>query len=422
MATITKGKTFVNGELVTPASIHALVDSATVANIVNADISASAAIADTKLATISTAGKVLPVAVQGTAVITTDSRLSDARTPTSHVHDDRYYQKTETNILLDGKQPLGSYAPTTHTHDDRYYTETEMTTLLAGKQASGSYAPATGIAPSAITGTAVITTDSRLSNARPPTAHTHDAADITAGTLANTRTTATAENTANTIVARDASGNIKGQDLISERFSPDGNCGILQFRKGMGTVSSPANTAGANPNLGIISFNAYSFETWEQAAAVVVNQVTIDASQRPIGNFQIQTRSFNGNFVSRLNINGDGNAVFSGTCSATVLFQTSDLEEKENINYNFNHGLEKVKSLKPVHFDFKTGPKGNLGFIAQDLVKEIPDAVISYNKVISENGIEQEVERLGLKEGHLVAVLVKAVQELAARVAALEAK
>ena len=84
--------------------------------------------------------------------------------------------------------------------------------------------------------------------------------------------------------------------------------------------------------------------------------------------------------------------------------------------------MEKVKSLKPVHFDFKTGPKGNLGFIAQDLVKEIPDAVISYNKVISENGIEQEVERLGLKEGHLVAVLVKAVQELAARVEALEAK
>ena len=78
--------------------------------------------------------------------------------------------------------------------------------------------------------------------------------------------------------------------------------------------------------------------------------------------------------------------------------------------------------MKPVHFDFKTGPKGNLGFIAQDLVKEIPDAVISYNKVISENGIEQEVERLGLKEGHLVAVLVKAVQELAARVEALEAK
>ena len=144
MATVTKGKTFINGELVTPAALHQMVDSATVTGIANADIAANAAIADTKLAQISTAGKVLPAAVQGTAVITTDSRLSDARTPTSH------------------------------THDDRYYTESEMNTLLAGKQASGSYAPATGIAPSAITGTAVITTDSRLSDARTPTTHTHD--------------------------------------------------------------------------------------------------------------------------------------------------------------------------------------------------------------------------------------------------------
>lgn len=53
-------------------------------SIVDADINSSAAIADTKLATISTPGKVAPVAVTGTAVITTDPRLSDARTPTAH--------------------------------------------------------------------------------------------------------------------------------------------------------------------------------------------------------------------------------------------------------------------------------------------------------------------------------------------------
>jgi hypothetical protein len=109
MATITKGKTFTNGELVTPANLHQMVDAATVANIVNADISAAAAIADTKLAQITTVGKVLPAAVQGTAVITTDSRLSDARTPTTHTHDDRYYTESEINTLLAGKQASGSY-------------------------------------------------------------------------------------------------------------------------------------------------------------------------------------------------------------------------------------------------------------------------------------------------------------------------
>jgi len=66
-----------------------------------------------------------------------------------------------------------TFPPATHDHDGRYYTETETDTLLAGKQAAGSYAPATGIDPSAITGTAVITTDGRLSDSRSPLSHTH---------------------------------------------------------------------------------------------------------------------------------------------------------------------------------------------------------------------------------------------------------
>lgn len=73
MATITKGKTFTNGELVTPASIHQLVDAATISGIVNADISASAAIADTKLAQISTANKVANSATSATSANTANA-------------------------------------------------------------------------------------------------------------------------------------------------------------------------------------------------------------------------------------------------------------------------------------------------------------------------------------------------------------
>lgn len=80
MATITKGKTFTNGELVTPARIHQLVDEATINGIVNADISAGAAIADTKLAQITTANKVSQSAVTN---LTTDLA---GKAPTSHTH------------------------------------------------------------------------------------------------------------------------------------------------------------------------------------------------------------------------------------------------------------------------------------------------------------------------------------------------
>jgi hypothetical protein len=51
MATVTKGRTFVSGETVTPTKLNELVDNATVTSIVDADVSASAAIALSKLAT-----------------------------------------------------------------------------------------------------------------------------------------------------------------------------------------------------------------------------------------------------------------------------------------------------------------------------------------------------------------------------------
>jgi hypothetical protein len=99
-----------------------------------------------------------PSAVSGTAVITTDARLSDARTPTAH--------------------------KTSHS--------TGGTDALAPSDIGA--APATGISPSAITGTAVITTDARLSDARTPTAHktSHESGGSDALTLAANQVTGTA--------------------------------------------------------------------------------------------------------------------------------------------------------------------------------------------------------------------------------------
>jgi hypothetical protein len=51
MAQLTKGQTFAGAETVTATKLNNLVDNATIANIVNADVSASAAIALSKLAT-----------------------------------------------------------------------------------------------------------------------------------------------------------------------------------------------------------------------------------------------------------------------------------------------------------------------------------------------------------------------------------
>ena len=73
MATLTKGKTFTNGETVTPQKLHELVDLGTVSGIVNADIAAGAAISDSKLAQIATAGKVANTATTATSANTANS-------------------------------------------------------------------------------------------------------------------------------------------------------------------------------------------------------------------------------------------------------------------------------------------------------------------------------------------------------------
>ena len=445
MATITKGKTFVNGELVTPEKLHQLVDAATLSpfvnadisttaaialsklatgalptaitvasanivdgTIVNADISTTAAIADSKLAQITTAGKVLPAAVQGTAVITTDSRLSDARTPT------------------------------THTHDDRYYTETEMNNLLAGKQASGSYAPATGIAATAITGTAVITTDTRLSNARTPTTHTHAAADIasgtlaiariptgttattvcigndsrlsdartptththaaadiTSGTLANARTTATNANTANAIVARDASGN----------FS-------------VGAIDATNTLTGSGLRVRWPDENSNAASGFEQNPSIGHTLKINCGRNAPAGR----------EFINFVRVNSSGDTTILGTITAqgspflnSVAYNTtSDYRLKTNIE-PLTAAVARLLQI-PVHrFHFIGGEAGTKvdGFLAHEAQAVVPESVTGTKDEVDADGkpIYQ-----GIDQSKLVPLLAAAVQELAARVAALEAK
>lgn len=73
MATLSRGQTFGATETVTNTKLHNLVDLGSVSNIVDADVSASAAIQDTKLEDITTAGK-----VRGTAILNLPSLASAA--------------------------------------------------------------------------------------------------------------------------------------------------------------------------------------------------------------------------------------------------------------------------------------------------------------------------------------------------------
>jgi len=83
MASITHGGTIATGAQ--PADVYNLIDTATVSGIVNADCAAGMALVDTKLATISTAGKVTGAAITSlTGVPSGAGALPTANLPTEH--------------------------------------------------------------------------------------------------------------------------------------------------------------------------------------------------------------------------------------------------------------------------------------------------------------------------------------------------
>ena len=338
MATLSKGKVFTNGELVTPATLHSLVDSGTVTNIVNADISNTAAIADSKLAQITTAGKVLPAAVAGTAVITTDSRLSDARTPTTHTHDDRYYTETETNTLLAGKQASGSYAAAAHAH--AISDTTGLQTALDGKQASGSYAAAS---------------------------HTHDASAITAGTLSNALTTATAANTANAIVARDAGGDFlagkingltvgKGGGSVNtntalgvEALNVNSSSGIFNTAVGYNALKTNTvglvNTATGTNALRLNTIGSYNTATGFQGLTQNTTGIQNTAHGAYASNYNITgSNNTSCGFGSLYTSNGDHNVAIGSYAlhnleNASQSTAIGSLALQNNINYSASSGV-----------------------------------------------------------------------------------
>ena len=111
----------------------------------------------------------------------------------------------------------------------------------------------------------------------------------------------------------------------------------------------------------------------------------------------------------------------AGTVFATntVISAISDARLKENVQ-DIDVGLAAILSLKPRKFDWKAGKgkdiKGDRGFIAQEFETVFPNLIDEWKDPAPEGEAPYKSVR-----ADLIPVLVKAIQELTARVAALEA-
>jgi hypothetical protein len=113
------------------------------------------------------------------------------------------------------------------------------------------------------------------------------------------------------------------------------------------------------------------------------------------------------------------------TLYSTTVVNVSDANLKKNIN-PLNYGLKELMQLKPVSYNWKDNKIGKtiipeklqetrIGFLAQDLLKVIPEVVKTHDWKITEekSGVYEykENEVMGVMYNDIIPVIVKALQE-----------
>jgi len=125
--------------------------------------------------------------------------------------------------------------------------------------------------------------------------------------------------------------------------------------------------------------------------------------------------------LNRKNSNGNGVVFARGSSNivGTINFDTSsvsyntssDYRLKENVNYTFD-ATTRLKQLKPARFNFIADADKTVdGFLAHEVSSIVPEAV---------TGEKDGEEMQGIDQSKLVPLLVKTIQELEARITALE--
>jgi hypothetical protein len=148
--------------------------------------------------------------------------------------------------------------------------------------------------------------------------------------------------------------------------------------------------------------SSFAFSTYYQYS--VFNKPSTSAS----GSYYIYF-GYNGGTIGSVTQNG----------TTGVLFNTSsDYRLKENVQPMMT-GLATVNALKPVTYHWISDKSQGEGFIAHELQAIIPGAVTGEKDAVDKDG---KIKPQGVDYSKVVVHLVAAVQELTARLAALEAK
>ena len=108
----------------------------------------------------------------------------------------------------------------------------------------------------------------------------------------------------------------------------------------------------------------------------------------------------------------------SSTATTTAFNTSSDYRLKQNVDYTWD-ATSRLKQLKPARFSWISDDDNTLvdGFIAHEVSDIVPEAVAGEKDAVDDDG---NPEYQGIDQAKLVPLLVKTIQELEARITALE--
>ena len=149
------------------------------------------------------------------------------------------------------------------------------------------------------------------------------------------------------------------------------------------------------------------------------------------GGSKLEISASNNTSLAVNRVNSEGTAVelrqaggLRGSISvagATAAFNTSsDYRLKENVSYDWD-ATSRLKQLKPARFNWISDETNTLvdGFLAHEAQTVVPESVIGEKDAVDENG---DVDPQQIDHSKLVPLLVKTIQELEARITALESE
>lgn len=182
------------------------------------------------------------------------------------------------------------------------------------------------------------------------------------------------------------------------------------------------NSGGVSGRSLVVGAASSPFSEWLVYVKARYEQPGVTVDFTNIGSFGVNGRGNPGRFayiVTNINNTLIG-GLYYGTDNTVSVQQASDYRLKTDIR-PLKGALERVRLAKPVTFSWKSDPGfGRVeGFIAHELAEVSPGAVVGAKDGVDEKGqlLPQTIDQV-----RLVPLLTAAVQELLARVEALEAR